>query len=459
MFKTLVNAWKVPELRAKILYTVLLLAIFRFGCFITAPGVDASLLQSGTALQSSPILNTVNIITGGAFSNFSIFALSISPYITASIIIQLLTFAIPSLEEISKEGENGRKRINKYMRCTAVVLAAIEAFGIYMTYRNSGIFLSSTPIAPFLFIMSLTCGSTLLMWIGEQLTSKGIGNGISLLIFAGIVSGLPAAAQYLYSIAANGIVVDGANVVNGWANGSAVGAVISIAVVIGAILLIAGVVWVTEAERRIPVQYAKRVVGRKMYGGQSTHIPMKLAMAGVMPVIFAMSFLQLPAIIMQLVNPNIASGTGAWTAIFKTVAFTSVSEVYWTSFGEKIGCGLVHILIYVLLIVGFTFFYTMAMAFNPIEVSNNLKKNGGFIPGIRAGKPTSDYLSTVLKYITAFGSVFLAIIAVLPILTQFCGLTISFGGTAILIVVGVALESVKQLESQMLTRHYKGFLE
>ena len=448
MFKTLFNAWKIPELRKKMLYTILLLAIFRFGCYVTAPGVDVEVLNAITSTTANSITNTINIITGGAFSSFSIFALSISPYITASIIIQLLAFAIPALEEMSKEGENGRKRLSAYTRYLAVILAAIEAFGIYMAYRNQGVFLTSSALSPMIFILSLTAGSTLLMWIAEQLSSRGIGNGTSMLIFAGIVSRLPQAATYLYSVASTGVT----------------GAITAIAVIIGAIILIAGVVWVTEAERRIPVQYAKRVAGRKMYGGQSTFIPMKLAMAGVMPVIFAMSFMQLPALIIQLVNNNIATSTGFWAGVYKVFAFTSLTEglvdattgaVNW----NIVGYGLLHILIYVLLIVAFTFFYTMAMAFNPIEVANNLKKNGGFIPGIRAGKPTSEYLSKVLTRITAFGSVFLAIIAVLPILTQFAGLSISFGGTAILIVVGVALESVKQLESQMLTRHYKGFLE
>lgn len=450
MFKTLFNAWKVPELRKKILYTLLLLAIFRFGCVVTAPGIDVENLQLIMNHNTNSIMNTVDIITGGAFSSFSIFALSISPYITASIILQLLTFAIPALEEMSKEGENGRKRISQYTRYTAVILAAIEAFGIYMMYRGTGFHFINAPLTPLIFILSLTCGSTLLMWVAEQLTSKGIGNGTSLLIFAGIISRLPEAARYLYEVAIS--------------NGVA-GVLIALGVLIGAILLIAGVVWVTEAERRIPVQYAKRVVGRKMYGGQSTHIPMKLSMAGVMPVIFAMSFMQLPAMIMQLINHDIATSTGFVAGLYKVFAFTSLETTgLWDSATSTfnwdiLGFGLLHMLIYVLLIVGFTFFYTMFMAFNPTEVSNNLKKNGGFIPGIRSGKPTSDYLESVLTSITTFGSVFLAIIAVLPILTQFAGLQISFGGTAILIVVGVALESVKQLESQMLTRHYKGFLD
>lgn len=444
MFKTLINAWKIPELRKKILYTLLLLAIFRFGAFITAPGVDATLLSSISSTNG--FVSTVNVITGGAFSNLSIFAMSISPYITASIIIQLLAFAIPALEKISKDGEVGRRKISAYTRYTAVILAAIEAFALYLTYRSQGVFLSNGPWAPLMFILSLTAGSTLLMWIAEQISDKGIGNGTSLLIFAGIVSGLPSAAQYLWSL----VIVDGTFKLSGL--------LIALAVVIGAILLVAGVVWVTEAERRVNVQYAKRVVGRKMYGGQSTYIPMKLNMAGVMPVIFAMSFMQFPAMIIQLINNDIATSTGFWAGVYKIFAFTSVS---WASASTKemIIYGLIHILIYLVLIVAFNFFYTVAMAFNTFEVSENLRKNGGFIPGVRAGKPTKEFLDSILNNITLFGAMFLGVIAVLPILTAFAGLQISFGGTAILIVVGVALESVKALESQMLTRHYKGFLD
>lgn len=444
MFKTFINAWRVPELRKKILYTLLLLAIFRFGAFITAPGVDATLLNQITNTNS--FVSTVNIITGGAFSNLSIFAMSISPYITASIIVQLLAFAIPALERISKDGETGRKKMSAYTRYASVILAAIEAFALYLTYRGQGIFLSNGYLAPLLFVLSLTAGSTLLMWIGEQISSKGVGNGISLLIFAGIVSGIPTTVQYLWGL----IFVDGVF--------KFTGLLTALAVIIGAVLLVAGVVWVTEAERRVSVQYAKRVVGRKMYGGQSTYIPMKLNMAGVMPVIFAMSFLQFPAMIIQLFNNNIASSTGFWAGVYKVCAFTSID---WSSAATSsmIGYGIAHIIIYLILIVAFTFFYTIAMAFNTYDVSENLRKNGGFIPGIRAGKPTQDYLDSILHNITSFGAIFLGIIAVLPILTAFVGLQISFGGTAILIVVGVALESVKQLESQMLTRHYKGFLE
>lgn len=443
MFKTFINAWKIPELRKKILYTVLLLAIFRFGAYVTAPGVDATLLS--TIVNTNSLVSTVNIITGGAFSNLSIFAMSISPYITASIIIQLLTFAIPALEKISKDGEAGKKKISAYTRYAAVVLAAIEAFALYLTYRGQGVFLPSG-WSSFLFIMSLTAGSSLLMWIGEQISNRGIGNGISLLIFAGIVSGLPQTARYLWGL----VVVDGAF--------SLKGLIIALAVIIGAIILIAGVVWVTEAERRVSVQYAKRVVGRKMYGGQNTYIPMKLNMASVLPVIFALSFMQFPAMIIQLFKNDVATGTGFWSSLYKVFAFTSID---WTgaAASQMWTYGLIHIFIYLILIVAFTFFYTIAMAFNTYDVSENLRKNGGFIPGIRAGKPTKEYLDQILNHITLFGALFLAVIAVLPILTSFAGLQISFGGTAILIVVGVALESIKSLESQMLTRHYKGFLD
>ena len=436
MFKTLFNALKVADLRKKLLVTLGLLIVFRFGAFITAPGVDGEMLSEYMEQSSSSILTTINVVTGGAFSQLSIFAMSISPYITASIVIQLLTIAIPSLEEISKEGEAGRKKIAKYTKYLAVVLAAVEAVGLYLTYRAS-----QGLLVPMMFILTLTAGSTFLMWIADKITSRGIGNGTSLLIFAGIVSGLPSAAQYLWSL----VMVNGTF--------SVTGLLTTLAILIGAVLLIAGVVWVTEAERRVPIQYAKRVVGRKMYGGQSTHIPIKLAMAGVMPVIFAMSLMQFPAMIIQLINPNVLTDTGFWAGVYKVCAFSSLagSQEMWAY-------GIVHTLIYLFLIAVFTYFYTK-MIFNTTEVANNLKKNGGFIPGIRAGKPTSDYLSNILKYVSGFGSIFLGIIAVLPILVQFLGIQVSFGGTAILIVVSVALESIKQLESQMLVRHYKGFLD
>lgn len=463
MFKTLFNALKVADLRKKLLVTLGLLIVFRFGAFITAPGVDGEALSEFMSQSTSSILTTINLVTGGAFSQLSIFAMSISPYITASIVIQLLTIAIPSLEELSKEGEAGRRKIGKYTKYLAAVLGAVEAFGLYMTYRGAGVFLGEGLIIPMMFILTLTAGSTFLMWLADKITSKGVGNGTSLLIFAGIISGLPGTLDYLWN-----------NVIFQSGVFNVLGLISSIILLAFAVLLVAGVVWVTNAERRIPVQYAKRVVGRKMYGGQSTHIPLKLAMAGVMPVIFAMSLLQFPAMIIQLINPNVLTDTGFWASLYKVCAFTSLQ-----SSGELFWIGLIYTVVYLGLIALFTYFYTK-MVFNTTEVANNLKKNGGFVPGIRAGKPTSDYLANILKYLSGFGSIFLGIIAILPVLPKVIeclllklGTTmpefvdilldvfsnVSFGGTAILIVVSVALESIKQLESQMMVRHYKGFLD
>ena len=445
MFKTLRDAWKIKDLRKKMLWTLLLLVLFRAGAYITAPGVNASNIATAIqqATQGNGIIGTINIITGNAFSQLAIFAMSIGPYITASIVIQLLTVAIPALEELQQEGEAGRQKLNDYTKYLAAVLASVEAFGIYMTFRNySDIFLSENLLIPFMFVFTLTAGSTLLMWIADKITQHGIANGSSLLIFAGIVSGLPSAINTFWTT-----LIFKDNVFN------PIGVVQTVLILVIATILIAAVVWVTEAERRVPVQYAKRVVGRKMYGGQSTNIPIKLAMAGVMPIIFAMSFMQFPAMIIGLVNPTIQTSTGVWATIYKVFAFTSLGDprANW-------GYGIVHVIIYLSLIAIFTYFYTK-MIFNTVEVANNLKKNGGFVPGIRAGKPTSDYLSNILKYVSGFGSIFLGCVAVLPILVSFTGLGISFGGTAILIVVSVALETIKQLEAQMMVRNYKGFLD
>ncbi len=443
MLKTLLEAWKVKDLRKKMLWTLFLLVLFRLGANITAPGVDGSALASQIgAFMNSGILNMVNIISGSAFGQLAIFAMSIGPYITSSIVIQLLTVAIPQLEELQKEGEMGRQKLNDYTKYLAAILAAVEAFGIYMTFRNYGVFLGEGYLIPFMFVMTLTTGSTLLMWIADKITQHGIANGSSLLIFAGIVVGLPRAASTLWQalVVPSGVF-------------SPLGLVELIAIVIGAILIIGSVVYVTESERRVPVQYAKRVVGRKMYGGQNTNIPIKLVMAGVMPIIFAMSFMQFPAMIIQLINPNILQETDFWAVIYRVFAFTSIQNntQYW-------GEGIAHVVLYLVLIAVFTYFYTK-MVFNTTEVANNLKKNGGFVPGIRAGKPTADYLSNILKYVSGFGSIFLGIIAIIPILSSFSGLGISFGGTAILIVVSVALETIKQLEAQMVVRNYKGFLD
>ena len=382
----------------------------------------------------------IDIISGGAFSRFSIFAMSISPYITASIVVQLLAMVIPSLERMVKEGgEEGRRVMNKWTKVITIILALIEAIGIYLGYRSTGIFINEGWLTGILVVASLVAGTSLLMWLGEQITSRGIGNGISIIIFIGIISGLPSGITTIWNLIFTS---------NGF---STVGLITALGIIIGALLLVAGVVFVQQAERRVPVQYSKKVVGRKMVGAQSTHIPLKLAMAGVMPVIFASSFMTFPAMIISIFVKDVSTLTGFWAGVYNFSIATSSSSVGW-------GYSLANAIVYLLLIMGFTFFYTYA-TFNPAEVSNNIKKNGGFIPGIRAGKPTTDYLSSIISKLTLFGGLFLAVIAILPMLLRFTSLNISFGGTSILIVVGVALETVQQLESQLVMRHYKGFLE
>ncbi len=438
MFKTIKNALKTPDVRKKLLYTLILIVIFRLGCYITVPGVDN--FQLAEVFNGQGMASLIDLISGGAFSRLSIFAMSISPYITASIVIQLLGMVIPALERLTKEGgEEGRNKINRYTKLLTVVLALIEGLGIYLSYRSSGIFIDTTFMTGATVVISLMAGTALLMWLGDQITSKGIGNGISIIIFVGIVAGLPSAVTTIW------------NLIFGTGAFSTTGLLIALAIIVGAILLVAGVVFVQQAERRVPVQYSKRVVGRKMVGAQNTNIPLKLAMAGVMPVIFASSFMTFPAMIIQMFVPDIATQTGFWNVIYNFSIATSTSNV-------AIGYSIANAIIYLLLILGFTYFYTYA-TFNPAEVSNNIKKNGGFIPGIRAGKPTTDYLSSIISKLTLFGGVFLAVIAIIPMLLRFTSLNIAFGGTSILIVVGVALETVQQLESQLVMRHYKGFLE
>ncbi|MCI9087305.1 MAG: preprotein translocase subunit SecY [Clostridia bacterium] len=440
MFKTIINALKTPDVRKRILYTLLLIVLFRLGCFITIPGVDTFKLSEAMS-GANGMAGLINLISGGAFSRFSIFAMSITPYITASIVIQLLGMVIPSLERLMKEGgEEGRNKINKYTKLLTVVLALIEGIGLYLSYRSSGIFVGEGFATGALVVISLMAGTALLMWLGDQITEKGIGNGISTIIFVGIISGLPSAVTTIW------------NLIMGTGTFSTTGLLMALGVIIGAIILVAGVIFVQQAERRIPVQYAKKVVGRRMVGAQNTHIPLKLAMAGVMPIIFASSFMTFPAMIIQMFVPDIASQTGFWSVIYKFSIATS-------SAGVPVGYTIANAIVYLLLIVGFTFFYTYA-TFNPAEVANNIKKNGGFIPGIRAGKPTSDYLGSVISKLLWFGGLFLAIIAILPMLTRFIpNVDLTFGGTSILIVVGVALEMVQQLESLLVMRHYKGFLD
>ena len=438
MFKTIKNALKTPDVRKRLLYTLILIVLFRLGCYITVPGVNMITLNDSMS-SSNGIAGFIDIISGGAFSRFSVFAMSVSPYITASIVVQLLTMIIPSLERISKEGgEEGRKIMNRWTKIITIILALVEAIGIYLSYRKAGIFINEGWLTGVLVVSSLVAGTSLLMWLGEQITSKGIGNGISMIIFIGIISGLPGAVTTIWNL----IVTS-----SGF---STIGLITAIGIIIGAIILVSGVVFVQQAERRVPVQYSKKVVGRKMVGAQSTFIPLKLAMAGVMPVIFASSFMTFPAMIISMFA-DVENLSGFWSGVYKFSIATSSSSVGW-------GYSLANAIVYLLLIVAFTFFYTYA-TFNPAEVSNNIKKNGGFIPGIRAGKPTTEYLSSIITKLTVFGGLFLAIIAIVPMLLRFTSLNVSFGGTSILIVVGVALETVQQLESQLVMRHYKGFLE
>ena len=443
MFKTIKNALKTPDVRKRLLYTLVLIVIFRLGCYITVPGVDN--VKLAEAFSGQGFASLIDTISGGAFSRFSIFAMSISPYITASIVIQLLAMVIPALERLTKEGgEEGRNKINRYTKLLTIVLAFVEGLGIYFSYRSSGIFLNEGFLTGTTVVISLMAGTALLMWLGDQITNKGIGNGISMIIFVGIIAGLPSAVTTIW------------NLIMGTGAFSTVGFITSLAIVIGAIVLVAGVVFVQQAERRVPVQYSKRVVGRKMVGAQNTNIPLKLAMAGVMPVIFASSFMTFPAMLLQMINKNIETASGFWAGVYKFSIATSTTQLN----GQPlpIGYSIANAIVYLLLILGFTYFYTY-ITFNPAEVSNNIKKNGGFIPGIRAGKPTTDYLSAIISKLTLFGGLFLAVIAILPMLLRFTNLNIAFGGTSILIVVGVALETVQQLESQLVMRHYKGFLE
>ena len=441
MFQTLRNAWKIIDLRKKILYTIFIILIFRIGSAITVPFVDASKVAG----SDNQFMQLLTIMSGGGFSNASLFALSITPYINASIIIQLLTVALPPLERLSKEGEAGRKKLGQITRYTTVALGLLLGVAYYFMVRNSYNALTADAMtsgaqwfAAIVIILCFTAGSALMMWLGEQINERGIGNGISVLLFAGILSSLPNALRYLWSMFyTNGLLVmdQSYGVTN----------VIMVPIIIILFLaIIAFIVFMTDAERRIPVQYAKRVVGRKMYGGQNTYIPIKVNMSGVMPIILASSIVSLPSIIASFIYGNNVPGDGFWGSFF--TAFRSDNSIY--------------LLVLFILIIAFAFFY-VTIQYNPVEMANNLRKNSGAVPGYRPGKPTSDYIKRVLSKVTLMGALFCGIIAVFPgifgMLTGFTGLTL--GGTSIMIVVGVALEIVQQIESQMMMRHYKGFLE
>ena len=440
MFQTLRNAWKIVDLRKKLLFTLLIVLVFRIGSAISVPFVDVSVVKAATAGSTNEIMNFLTMMSGGGFSNASIFALSIQPYINASIIIQLLTVAIPALERLAKEGNAGRKKLSQITRYCTVGLGLLLGVAYYFMVRNnynaivaeakSGF---AAVFAAIVIVLCFAAGSALMMWLGEQINEKGIGNGISILLFAGIISGLPNGLATLWGYFSGGIdLLRQGDAKNGiW--------YIALVFIIMALFLamIAFIVLITNAERRIPVQYAKRVVGRKMYGGQSTFIPVKVNMSGVMPIILAVSIVQLPNIIKTMFGLK-----SNW--FFELFAYNS-----WF-----------YVLLYFLLIIGFAFFY-VTIQYNPVEMANNLRKNSGAVPGYRPGKPTSDYIKRVLNKVTFIGALFLGLIALFPTLfgmaTNVYGLTI--GGTSIMIVVSVALETTQQIESQMMMRHYKGFLE
>lgn len=436
MLQDIKNIFSVKDIRKKLLFTFLILLLFRLGTFITIPGLDKIAINEQLGASSNGLSAMVNLISGGAFSRLSIFAMTIGPYITASIVLNLLQYVIPSLERLAKEGESGRKKLNNYTKYLTIAFAFIEGLGLYFTYRaylltdlTHG---AGKYVGFFLFIVSLMAGTSLLTWLGDKITEHGIGNGISMIVFFGIVAGLPSTIRSFANIAGSGFT----------------GILVFAALIVGLIAVVAGVVFVQNAERRIPVNYAKRVVGRKMYGGQSTHIPIKLAMAGVMPLIFAMSFMSFPGIIIGLVT-DVNNLSGFWKGVYSL--FTASSNSHW---GYLLG----YAVIYMALIILFTFIYTMFIV-NPVEIANNLKKNGGFIPGIRAGKNTSEYINNVLLKITAAGSLFLAAIAILPIILQaFTSQSISFSGNSVLILVSVGLEILNTIETQMVSRNYSGFL-
>ena len=440
MFKTIKSALKTPDVRKKLLYTLLLIVIFRLGCYISVPGVDTFALNDVFG-NTNGMSALIDLISGGAFSRLSIFAMSISPYISASIVIQLLSMVIPSLEKLTKDGgDEGRRKINKYTKILTDFLALIEDLGIYLSYSSYGIFINTSFMTGFTVVISLMAGTALLMWLGDEITNKGIGNGISIIIFVGIIAGLPGAVTTVWNL----IIGSGAF--------STTGLLIALGIIIGALILIAAVVFVQQAERRVPVQYSKRVVGRKIVGAQNTNIPLKLVMAGVMPIIFASSFLTFPAMILQMFIPDIASQTGFWATIYNFSIASSTSSVGWSY-------TIANALVYLLLIVGLTFFYTYA-TFNPADMSSRIKMNGGFIPGIRAGKPTTEYLASIISKLTWFGGLYLAVIAIIPMLVRFIpNVNLAFGGTSILIVVGVALETIQQLDFYFFFLHYKGVLE
>ena len=436
MLETLRNAFKVKDIRNRILFTFFMLIVIRIGSQLPVPGVDGEVFKSFFEQQAADGLGFFNAITGGSFLNMSVFALNITPYITASIIMQLLTIAIPKLEEMQRDGEEGRKKIASITRYVTIGLGLIEAIAMTVGFYRGGYLVSNDPLTVIMVVTSLTAGSAVLMWMGERITEKGIGNGISIVLVINIISRVPQDMATLWEqfIASKSV-----------PKGILAGLII-IAIIVAMVIF---VVVLQGAERRIPVQYSKKIQGRKQVGGQSTHIPLKVNTGGVIPVIFAQSLMQTPVIIASIAGKG--NGTGIGSKILK-----GLSQSNWCNPEEPIYT--IGLLVYLLLIIAFAYFYTQ-ITFNPLEIANNMKKAGGFIPGIRPGKPTSDYLNQILGYIVFIGAIGLAIVAFIPIF--FNGVfkaDVSFGGTSIIIIVGVVIETLKQIESQMRVRYYKGFL-
>ena len=427
MIQTIKKAWGIPELRKKIIFTALILLIFRIGNAIPVPYVNTELLTNYMDQLSTTVLSLYNVMSGGAFAQATVFALGVQPYINSSIIIQLLTIAIPALERMAREGgEEGKKKIQTITRYATVAIAILQGWGYFMLMKNYGILTNTSVWAALVIIVSFIAGSSFVMWMGEQITEFGIGNGISIILFAGILSRVPSMVSSGYSYIVS-------NPTKWWA---------VVLVVLGILALIVLVTWVNGAERRIPVQYAKRQVGRKMYGGQASTLPMKVNMSGVLPIIFAQSIAMIPSTV---------------AAFCKQPAEGTVMYHFLNAIDTK---SVLYMVCYLLMIIGFSYFYA-TIQFNPIEISNNLKKNGGFIPGFRPGKPTADFIKKVLNKVTLFGAIYLGVVAILPLLIGKIvnQSSLSIGGTSVIIVVGVALETVQALESQMLMRQYKGFLE
>lgn len=435
MLTTLKNAFKIKDIRKKLIFTFLMLVVIRMGCQLPVPGVNRHFFADWFAAQTGDTFSFFNAFTGGSFENMSLFALNITPYITSSIIMQLLTIAIPKLEEMQKDGEEGRKKIASITRYVTVALALIESTAMAVGFGRQGLMETFNALNVITVIVALTAGSAFLMWIGERITENGVGNGISIVLTINIISRMPSDLAGLYNQFVKGRAV-------------AVGALAAVIILAIIVAMVVMVIVLNDATRKIPVQYAKKVQGRKMVGGQSTFIPLKVNTAGVIPIIFAQSIMQFPVVIAQLAG---YSGTGFWAHILR-----GLNSSYWCKPSELVySIGLV---VYIALVIFFAYFYT-SITFNPLEVANNMKKQGGFIPGIRPGRPTSDYLTRILNYLIFIGACGLTVVCVLPyVFNGVFGASVSFGGTSLIIIVSVLLETMKQIESQMLVRNYKGFL-